>query len=289
MIDRLLLCTDMDRTIIPNGPQAESPGARARFAQLARAPEITLVYVTGRYLALVEQALIAWDLPTPDYLIGDVGTTLYHRRDGGWLPDAGWREEIGRAWRGRLAADLQPELSTVSPALRLQEPAKQNQFKLSYYAPHDCDATALCDAFVDRLDRLGVPANLIWSVDETVPTGLLDVLPPRADKRHAIEYLAQRLGVPLAHCLFAGDSGNDLAVLTSPIPGILVANATAGVRAAAARATATNGNDAALYLADGEAAPFGMNGNYAAGVLEGIGHFHPQLLAKLITRSEGAP
>ena len=35
MPERLLLCTDLDRTLIPNGPQPESPGARAHFATLA--------------------------------------------------------------------------------------------------------------------------------------------------------------------------------------------------------------------------------------------------------------
>ncbi|HDO34182.1 MAG TPA: haloacid dehalogenase, partial [Chromatiales bacterium] len=38
----LLLCSDLDRTLIPNGPQAESPRARALLCELARRPEITL-------------------------------------------------------------------------------------------------------------------------------------------------------------------------------------------------------------------------------------------------------
>ncbi|MGF1644264.1 MAG: HAD-IIB family hydrolase [Thiotrichales bacterium] len=288
MMDRLLLCTDMDRTIIPNGPQPESPGARARFAELARAPEVTLVYVTGRYLELVEAALIEWHLPRPDYLIGDVGTTLYQYHDGGWRLDHAWTDEIGTEWHGMLAADLYPALRLVSPALRLQESAKQNRYKLSFYAPHDIDATALCDTIQARLATLSVPASLIWSVDETLPTGLLDILPPRADKRRAIEFVAARLGFTHDQCLFAGDSGNDLAVLTSPIPGVLVANATAAVRAAAERIVAANGNANALYLARGESA-FGMNGNYAAGVLEGIEHFHRPLLRRIFATEEDLP
>ena len=30
-----LICTDLDRTLIPNGPQSESPGARQAFSALA--------------------------------------------------------------------------------------------------------------------------------------------------------------------------------------------------------------------------------------------------------------
>ena len=39
---QLLLCTDLDRTVLPNGPQSESQGARTLFAALAARPEVTL-------------------------------------------------------------------------------------------------------------------------------------------------------------------------------------------------------------------------------------------------------
>ncbi len=65
MPDRLLICTDLDRTLIPNGPQPESPGARRRFAILAERPEVTLAYVSGRHRALVEDAITTYRLPTP--------------------------------------------------------------------------------------------------------------------------------------------------------------------------------------------------------------------------------
>ena len=41
---RLLLCTDLDRTLIPNGAQPESPGARQRFAALVAHDDILLAY-----------------------------------------------------------------------------------------------------------------------------------------------------------------------------------------------------------------------------------------------------
>ena len=57
MSARLLLCTDLDRTLLPNGEQPESPQARTLFARLAARPGVTLVYVTGRHRALVQAAL----------------------------------------------------------------------------------------------------------------------------------------------------------------------------------------------------------------------------------------
>ena len=38
----LLLCTDLDRTLIPNGREPESPEARPWFRRLAAEPEVAL-------------------------------------------------------------------------------------------------------------------------------------------------------------------------------------------------------------------------------------------------------
>jgi hypothetical protein len=73
--------------------------------------------------------------------------------------------------------------------------------------------------------------------------------------------------------LFAGDSGNDLDVLASDIPAVLVANAEAGIRE---RLSGKKGG--ALHIAKGF---LGMNGNYAAGILEGAAHFWPEIGAWL--------
>ena len=48
MPGHLLLCTDLDRTLIPNGPQPESAQAREHFARFAAHPQVTLAYVSGR-------------------------------------------------------------------------------------------------------------------------------------------------------------------------------------------------------------------------------------------------
>ena len=72
MSRRLLLCTDLDRTLLPNGPQPESQGARMLFKRLAERPEVTLAYVTGRHRKLVEKAISLYRLPLPNYVITDV-------------------------------------------------------------------------------------------------------------------------------------------------------------------------------------------------------------------------
>jgi HAD superfamily hydrolase (TIGR01484 family) len=269
---RLLLCTDLDRTVLPNGPQPESEGARRRFAALAARPEVTLAYVTGRHRPLVEQAIHDYSLPRPDYVIGDVGTTIYQVGNGDWRQWRDWQQEIEPDWAGLSHADLRVLLLDVTE-LRLQEPARQNLHKLSYYVPLYADTRALSADIRQRLEARGVRASLAWSIDEPNGVGLLDVLPARADKRHAIRFLMQCNGFSLHETVFAGDSGNDLPVLVSEIPAVLVANASEAVRSEARSQAAERGHAAALYLARG--GYLGMNGNYSAGVLEGVVHYLP--------------
>ena len=172
-----------------------------------------------------------------------------------------------------LVASRAPRAVFDVAELRLQEPAKQNLHKLSYYLPLYADTQALSTDIRQRLEASGVNASLVWSIDEPNGVGLLDVLPARADKRHAVSFLMQRNGYSLAETVFAGDSGNDLPVLVSEIPAVLVANASEAVRREALSQAAALGNPAALYLAHGGC--LGMNGNYAAGVLEGVVHYNP--------------
>lgn len=272
MSERLLICTDLDRTLIPNGPEPESAGARHRFAMLAGRPEVTLAYVSGRHRALVEEAIAEWDLPVPDFVIGDVGTTIY--RVGArhaWERLESWERRIGEDWAGRSRGDLHALLQDLKE-LRPQEHSKQNRLKLSYYLPPGLDTSPLSALVRQRLEGAGVRARLVFSVDDIEGVGLLDVLPARASKRHAIEALMREQRFDMGHTVFCGDSGNDLEVLVSPIPAVLVANSRAEVRDLACRLAAEANTSDRLYVARGGF--LGMNGNYAGGMLEGIAHYH---------------
>ena len=273
MTESILLCTDLDRTLLPNGEPPESEGARQRFRQLAERPEIRLAYVSGRHQALVESAIEEFALPLPDYVIGDVGTTIYEIRGEEWRSWSAWRNEIAPDWGGLCHGDLLEALSRFDE-LTEQEVAKQNTFKVSYYVPEDVDHHRLLRRMHSRLAALGVRASLIWSIDDLKHVGLLDVLPERATKLHAIEFLSRHKGYGLNRTVFAGDSGNDLPVLTSRFPSVLVANAREDVRQEALEQSQANGTDGRLYLARGGF--LGMNGNYSAGIMEGLAHFLPE-------------
>ncbi len=275
MTHQLLICTDLDRTLLPNGSQTESENARHYFRTLVERPEVTLAYVSGRHRDLVKEAIEEYHLPLPNFVVGDVGTTIYHvEAEQEWTLQEEWQEEIAKDWGGKSHVDVM-ELLTAFEPLRLQEKSKQNHYKASYYAPLQIDQTALIADVGKQLSQAGIKASLIWSVDEPAETGLLDVLPEQATKFHAVEALMKQGGFTIDNTVFCGDSGNDIEALTSPIPGVLVANSQVDVQELAQQLATENGSSHQLYLAKGGF--LGMNGHYSGGILEGIAHFHPYI------------
>ena len=271
---RLLLCTDLDRTLIPNGQQPESVHAREYFRKLAGHSEVTLVYVTGRDQKLVEQAVVEYDLPKADFVIADVGSSIYQITNTGWQQQAEWEEIISHDWQGKNITELQNFLVDFKE-LELQEASKQNTHKLSYYISLDIDHEAIIAKIKQRFQQQGIDSSLIWSIDQPENTGLLDILPASAGKCHAIEFLMKKLNYNYSDTVFAGDSGNDVCVLSSPVPAVLVANADPEVRQKVMNEVKLNHLQARLYLAQGDF--MGMNGNYSAGIVEGVIHYMPHL------------
>jgi hydroxymethylpyrimidine pyrophosphatase-like HAD family hydrolase len=126
MSEQLLLCTDLDRTLLPNGPQPESSNARILFKALTSLPGVTLAYVTGRHRELVKEAIELYQLPQPEFVIADVGSTIYELKGNGWHHWEKWEREIASDWAGKSHHDLQNLFNSLS-TLRLQEDAKQGR------------------------------------------------------------------------------------------------------------------------------------------------------------------
>jgi len=263
--------------------------SRRIFSRVIQQCSITLVYVSGRDLGLLKQAVEEYDIPVPHYAIGDVGTSLYHVIDGQWQHDQSWDNELGKDWNAASRAEIQSQLAAYSE-LRLQEAEKQGPYKICYYI----HPASLTRSFVHELETLlgnhGFRFTVISSIDETTHTGLIDILPSNASKYHAIEFLIKYLNADLQHAVFAGDSGNDLPVITSEVRSVLVNNAHTDVKAHAHELLAEHGHADACYFAEGNW--LGLNGNYSAGVLEGLVHYHPELLptvSSIVTQTIARP
>ncbi|MDA3834789.1 MAG: HAD-IIB family hydrolase [Spirochaetales bacterium] len=278
MKNNLLLCCDLDRTLIPNGTALESSGARTLFTTLANQSNLTLAYVTGRDKKLVEEAIVLYNLPTPNFVIADVGATIYEISQSDqakpWQAWDHWQARFSDDWQDKISTDI-ALLFTDLTALKIQERRKQKKYKLSYYLSLENEPQTLIAVMQDRLTGKDLKTELIWSVDEALDIGLLDVMPRQATKLHALEYLREQTHHSRKRTIFAGDSGNDLDVLLSPIQSILVANAHSEVKERVQSALIRKKNGAAIYLAHGGFC--NMNGNYSAGVLEGVHYYAPDI------------
>ena len=266
---RLLLCTDLDRTLLPNGEHPESPEARRLFARLAARDDTTLVYATGRDFGRTLQAIETFALPTPGAILADVGATILLPDGMAWRPWAAWERHIDRDWRHLSLPEIVTLLQGL-PGVRPQENDRQGRHKISCYVDLEAERKVLEYEIAGRLERWGGKATLIWSIDEQAATGLLDILPAGASKLQALRFFLQGYGYRQDEVVFAGDSGNDLEVLESDLAAVLVANARPALQGQLASRPSPS-----LYLAMG--GYLGMNGNYAAGILEGVAHFRPRL------------
>ncbi len=267
-----LICSDLDGTLIPSGYCAESHRALRTFARLISKHEIQLAYVSGRDHRLVQQVIDEYQLPAPDYVISDVGSSIYACHEHNWTLIQDWHHHIGPDWGGRDALDI-AAFFAEAPGLILQEDAHQGRYKLSFYAPLEVDQSALMWHVQELAGEHQLAVSLIYSVDHGKHIGLLDILPAAANKLAAIRYLMNLLRLDTDEVLFAGDSGNDMDVLSSELPAVLVANAHDSVRRQALRMARQAGYCGQLYVARGVSG----DGRYANGVIEGIQFYFPDL------------
>jgi hypothetical protein len=262
-----ILATDLDRTLLPNGRWEADARAIDLFNELTEQHGVLVVYVTGRNLALTEDAIREYGVRYPDILCGDVGTTIRQYRAGMWTTDDGWTAHVRHA-SPRWDADEIHQLISGIDGLRVQESEHLNPFKQSYYIDHDRNAEILArvDAAVQgRFDEV-----IVYSFDPRDGKGLLDFLPASATKQTALEYVAGEFGVPKEEVVFCGDSGNDIFPLTAGFSGVLVRNAddqlVQNVREAMKKNPALK-----VYFAGGGFK--GLEGYYTSGVIEGAYHY----------------
>lgn len=272
-----LVCTDLDRTLLPNGEQAESAHARPILWQLLKTYSVSLAYVSGRDLGRILEAIDEFQLLEPDAIVADVGTSIYQKVAEQWQLDSGWQTLISQDWNGYDAGQILQLLEPVSSLFR-QDDDRQAPYKLSFYYEYGIDEEQLSRQLQSLLATRSIKASPVFSHDPLSGQGLLDVLPQSATKREAVAYLGAWQKLDMNDVLFAGDSGNDVTALAAEHPGVLVANADSKTRASVLEQSAATNIQSTAYLADGALQVTGyesLNGNYAAGIVEGLLHFRP--------------
>jgi len=259
-----VIATDLDRTLLPNGNQ-EYDGSMNLFSGIVERKGLGLVYVTGRNLEEINDAVREYGIPPADYLVAEVGTRVYCGGGGDYEEDTDWIDAVNSATKNWDVGLFQEELKAVE-GLRLQEDFRQNRFKLSYYIDEPGNSDDIVKNVSETIAAICSDAEIIYSIDETKNLGLLDVLPKYATKTNALEYVREKMGAAKEDIIYCGDSGNDILPLTFGYKSILVRNAIDEVK----KAVKEKGIAEKLYIAQGGEK---LNGYYVSGIIEGLVHF----------------
>ena len=186
-------------------------------------------------------------MPWPDFVIGDVGTTIAQAvpmaQDERIRPIDELEAEIAGLWNNggaavRAALDGHPGLTPQPTEFR---------YRVSY----DLDPAAFCHSAIDKVARLGhdhlISANRFF-----------DVLPRGVSKGPSLRRLIHHLGIDEERVLVAGDTLNDWSMINSGL-----------------NAVAVGGSEAALIdrIRDTKAV-YCAKGIGAAGIIEAIEHFN---------------
>jgi sucrose-phosphate synthase len=235
-----LLVTDIDGTLVLEG--IHQPGLEELKALLAaRGGRYLFAVATGRNVDQIRQVLGDYGIPSPDIVISDVGTAVRYGITA--EPDPSWAEHLNRGWDRRQVHSLLRKV----PGIRLQGREGQGPFKLSFYLEPRFDRQVFDAAIAPHRRRISV----VFSQNT-----YLDVLPARASKGQAVQYLCRKWAIPAERTLVCGDSGNDLDMLTGYGQGVVVANHAPDLEVLH--------GDPGVFIAPHEA---------AAGILDGMRHF----------------
>jgi sucrose-phosphate synthase len=199
-----LLALDIDNTLTGN-----RAAYRSLSALLSAHCRVITAYVTGRDKIQTFEILAAECLSEPDYLICNVGTEIYSGSD--YRRDDAWTRYIDHHWN---QLEVQEALTTI-PYLFLQ--SRQFEFKQSYHLFQKADA--VISEIHRRLDEIGINHRVIYSSGTD-----LDVIPGRAGKGEAVDFIRKRLRITRKQVLAAGDSGNDIGLLSSGFLAVVVGN-----------------------------------------------------------------
>ena len=238
-VDKLLVC-DIDDTLL-----GDKEGLETLLQAIAEAQDrVGLAVVTGRRIDSTMEVLKKWHVPVPDVLVTAVGSEIYygHRM----VEDTDWTKHIDYRWKPEA---LREAMSSF-PGLKLQKAAEQRRFKISYDV--DPNQVPRLKEIRAHLRKRDLHAKLIYSHH-----AYLDLLPVRASKGLAIQYLTIKWGLDPRKILVAGDSGNDEEMLRGNNLGVIVANYSTELTKLRGRTD--------VYFAEGA---------NAWGILEGMHHYH---------------
>ena len=233
-----LLITDIDNTLIGNN---DSMYELFEHLELNNT-KLAWGVATGRSLELTLEAMTEYNIPMPDILICSVGTEIYYGPN--LRHDKGWQQNISYLWKPEKIKEVLDEFDF----LVFQEAEGQRSHKISYYLEETGDRL---QRIRQRLKESKLRCQTIFSHGQ-----FLDVLPLRASKGKAIDYITYKFDFSPRHIMVAGDSGNDFDMIAGSARGLVVANHTEELQ--------TLRNRENIYFS---------SETYASGIIDGLKHY----------------
>jgi sucrose-phosphate synthase len=233
-----LMITDIDNTLVGNN---DSMNHLLKLLDHYR-EKIAWGVATGRSLELTLEAMTEYDIPVPDILICSVGTEIYYGPD--LRMDKGWQQHITHKWKPERIKSIFQELDFLT----FQEAEGQRAHKISYYMEDHPD---YLNEVYRRLEKEKLSCQVIYSHGQ-----FLDILPKRASKGKAINYMKYKYEFPSSRVMVAGDSGNDEDMIQGNNNGLVVGN-----------------HSQELEKLRGNVRVFFSRKRYAAGIIDGMVHY----------------
>ena len=205
---RMVLATDLDGTFL-GGTDAD----RDRLYDWTRHhhQSVGLIFVTGRDPEFIQDLCGSGRVPWPDYVVGDVGTTIAH---------------VDKSRRITPIPDLEAHISSVwgnrggkvRARLDGHQGLKLQPTEFRYRVSYDMDPATFDPSAIRIVSDLGAEALLS-------DNRFFDVLPRGISKGPSLLRLIEHLGVHPSRVLAAGDTLNDLSMLLAGTPAVAVGGA----------------------------------------------------------------
>ncbi len=206
-----MFCSDLDGTLLGN-PEA-TRRFKSAWENLPARSRPLLTYASGRLVQDVIDLLATRVLPWPDYIIGGVGTQIYDGRQKRPM------HEFSHQFSGEWDLAKIEAIVGAFPGVTHQPPQFLHNHKSSWYL-YNATREAI-DELRQQLEAVGQKVCVVYSSMRD-----LDILPASSNKGGAIDWLCERLKLPLENVLVAGDTGNDASMFLLPgVQGIVVENA----------------------------------------------------------------
>ncbi|MEM9015621.1 MAG: HAD family hydrolase, partial [Verrucomicrobiota bacterium] len=190
-------------------PEDEAAIKRLRKLTKVNHPNLGFGVASGRSLTMVQELIKKHNLPQPDIYITQLGAEIHYGKR--LVPDLSWEKHLSHRWEPDRILEVMDHIEGVS----LQdEPGRQHQFKISF---HYDKGTAPKRRVIQRqLRENNISAKVILSQGR-----LLDIIPLRSGKGHAIRYVTMRWGIPADKVLFYARRGSDYEALSGQFLAVL--------------------------------------------------------------------